>query len=75
MADMAQYETELEAYTYGKDPLVMQSYTPRIIAMLIAGIPEQVLRQRPFSEVVYWGDHCSSRRGRTRHLLAVPADD
>lgn len=50
MADMAQYETELEAYIYDKDPLVMQSYTPRIIATLIAGIPEQVLRQRPFPE-------------------------
>src|ERR1700759_5823525 len=40
MANLAHYQADLEAYTYGKDPLVMQSYTPRIIAKLIAGIPE-----------------------------------
>jgi hypothetical protein len=46
MANLAQYHADLEAYTYGKDPLVMQSYTPRIIAKLIAGISERALRQR-----------------------------
>lgn len=47
MANLAQYQADLEAYTSGKDPLVMQSYTPRMIANLIAGMPESPLRQRP----------------------------
>jgi len=46
MATLAQYQADLEAYSYGKDPLVMQSYTPRLIAQLIAGISVEALRQR-----------------------------
>jgi hypothetical protein len=43
-----QYQDKLQAYTEGKDPLAMQDDAPRTIAELIAGIPDAVLRQRPF---------------------------
>lgn len=41
-----QYQAGLDAYTEGKDPVVMQSDTHRIIAELIGSVPEQILRQR-----------------------------
>jgi DinB family protein len=48
MPSPAQYKDKIQAYTEGKDPLAMQSDSPRIIAELIAGISETALRQRPF---------------------------
>ena len=47
MPDQLQYQARLKAYTEGRDPLAMQSETPRILAELIAGVPETKLRQRP----------------------------
>jgi DinB superfamily len=47
MSNAAGYTAKLEAYTEGKDPLTMQADTPRILAELIAGVPEAALRQRP----------------------------
>jgi DinB superfamily len=47
MPNAAQYTAKLEAYTEGKDPLAIQSDAPRILAELIKGVPEQVLRRRP----------------------------
>jgi len=37
MPDPAPYKAKLEAYTESKDPLVLQSDTPRILAELIDG--------------------------------------
>jgi hypothetical protein len=50
MPTPAQYQARLEVYTEGKDPLAMQAGASRMIAELIAGIPEQALRQRPFPD-------------------------
>ena len=40
-------KAKLESYTQGKDPLAMQSDAPRTISKLFAGVPEQILQQRP----------------------------
>ena len=50
MSKNAQYKGKLEAYTDAKDPLAIQSATPRIIAKLIAGATEQALRYRPLPD-------------------------
>jgi DinB superfamily len=47
MPSAAQYQEKLQAYTEGKDPLAMQADAPRIVAELIAAIPEARLRERP----------------------------
>ena len=47
MPDSQQYQERLEAYTTGNDPVAMQSSALKIVEELIAGVPEQVLRQRP----------------------------
>jgi len=47
MPDPAPYKAKLEAYTESKDPLVLQSDTPRILAEWIDGAPDQQLRRRP----------------------------
>jgi hypothetical protein len=50
MPSPAQYTAKLEAYAEGKDPLAMQTDTPRILAELIEGAPEQALRRRPMPD-------------------------
>ena len=50
MANSAQYEHKLEAYTEDKDPRAMQADAPRILAGLIEGVPELALRQRPLPD-------------------------
>jgi hypothetical protein len=50
MPNPAQYKAKLAAYTEGKDPLALQSNAPRIAAELIARVPEQALRLRPFPD-------------------------
>ena len=50
MSNTAQYKSKLEAYTEGRDFLAMQSDAPRIIADLIAGLPERTLRLRPLPD-------------------------
>ena len=47
MPDQVQYQARLKAYMEGRDPLAMQSETPRILAELIEDLPEATLRQRP----------------------------
>ncbi len=47
MSTTADYISKLESYTTGKNPMVMQSQTPRVLAQLVAGVSEQKLRQRP----------------------------
>jgi DinB superfamily len=42
-----QYKVRLAAYVEGKDVIVMQRQTPRILAQLIEGIPETNIRLRP----------------------------
>ena len=43
----AEYQSRLQSYTEGKDPLRMQSEAPGMISELIEGVSEQVLRHRP----------------------------
>jgi hypothetical protein len=50
MSNCEEYEARLEAYTEGKDPVAMQSETPKIVAEMMAGVPEQILRQRPLPD-------------------------
>jgi hypothetical protein len=47
MSDSNQYKAQLEEYTEGQDPLVMQSNTPRLLAKLIEEVPQQELQRRP----------------------------
>lgn len=75
MANLARHQADPEAYLYGKNPLVMQSYTPRIIAKLIEGMSEQHSGNGPSRINGLGGDHRPSRRRQTREQLAIPADD
>jgi DinB superfamily len=44
------YQSRLLAYTEGKDPLAMQSETPRLLAELISGVDDAKLSARPAPE-------------------------
>jgi hypothetical protein len=47
MEDPQSNAARLVAYTEGRDPVAMQAETAGVLADLIAGIPDAVLRQRP----------------------------
>jgi DinB superfamily len=47
MSDPADYQSRLQAYREGRDPIVMQGEAPGLLAELIAGIPVQKLTARP----------------------------
>jgi DinB superfamily len=47
MAHITPYQSKLDAYTEGKDPLEMQSSTATVLAELIEGVPVEKLRWRP----------------------------
>lgn len=47
MANPVSYEEKLEGYVKGKDPVAMQAATPNTLAKMIAGVPEQLLSERP----------------------------
>jgi len=47
MAHITLYQSRLDAYTEGKDPLEMQSSTATVLAELIEGVPVEKLRRRP----------------------------
>jgi hypothetical protein len=47
MAHTTPYQSKLDVYTEGKDPLEMQSSTPTVLAELIAGVSPEELRRRP----------------------------
>ncbi len=47
MADSTDYQSRLQAYTEGRDPLAMQAEAPRVLAELIAGVPVPKLTARP----------------------------
>jgi uncharacterized damage-inducible protein DinB len=50
MAHVDDYQTKLQAHVAGKDPIAMQSETPRLIAALIKGVTDAKLAQRPRSD-------------------------
>jgi uncharacterized damage-inducible protein DinB len=50
MAHITTYQSRLDAYTEGKDPLEMQSRTPALLTELIAGVSLEELRRRPLPE-------------------------
>lgn len=47
MAHTEDYQEKLQAHVSGKDPLAMQSETPRLLASLVHGLPDAKLGQRP----------------------------
>src|SRR6266849_3586597 len=47
MSDPSDYQSRLQAYTEGRDPIAMQRETPRVLAGLIAGISVHKLTARP----------------------------
>ena len=47
MTNAGPYQAKLESYTQGKEPFAMQSDAPKTISKLFAGVPEQILQQRP----------------------------
>jgi hypothetical protein len=48
MAEAAdQYKTRLASYVENKDPLEMQRQAPRLLALLIDGVPRDTLAKRP----------------------------
>ncbi len=51
MSHPTQYQSRLEAYTEGKDPLAMQSTTPTILAELVEGVSDEELRRRPLPDM------------------------
>jgi hypothetical protein len=50
MSQVDDYQTNLQAHTAGKDPIAMQSETPRLIAGLIKGLADAKLTHRPRSD-------------------------
>lgn len=69
MPNPAQYKAKLVACTEGKDPLALQSNAPGIAAELIARVPEQALRLRPFPDK--WSVGRSSPISRRTNRSAV----
>ena len=47
MPDFATYQARILSYVEGKDPLVMQSEMPQLVAKLVAGVPREKLTARP----------------------------
>jgi hypothetical protein len=47
MPDFAAYQARILSYTEGKDPLIMQSEMPRLLAELLVGVPREKLATRP----------------------------
>jgi hypothetical protein len=47
MPDTTDYQSQLLAYTDGKDPIAMQGETPRLLAELVDGVPLETLSARP----------------------------
>jgi hypothetical protein len=47
LAHTEDYQAKLQAHVTGKDPLTMQSETPRLLAVLVHGVPDAKLGQRP----------------------------
>ena len=47
MPDTTDYQSRLQAYTDGRDPIAMQRETPRLLAELVAGVPVEKLCARP----------------------------
>ena len=50
MSHVDDYHTKLQAHVAGKDPIAMQSETPRLIAGLIRGLADAKLAHRPRSD-------------------------
>jgi DinB superfamily len=50
MSHADEYQTKLQAHVAGKDPITMQSETPRLIAALIKGRTDAELGERPRSD-------------------------
>lgn len=50
MAHAGDYQTKLQAHVAGKDPIAMQSETPRLIAALIEGRTNAELGKKPRSD-------------------------
>jgi hypothetical protein len=50
MSHSDDYQAKLHAYTTGRDPLAMQAETPKLIAALVQGVPEEKLSQRPLPD-------------------------
>ncbi len=59
-----QYQARLNSYIGEKDPIAMQRDTPRVLAGLIEGVPDDVLRRRP-----------APRKWSVRSILAHMAED
>lgn len=47
MPDTTPYLSRIRSIAAGKDPLAMQRETPEVIALLIKGVPDDQLKQRP----------------------------
>jgi hypothetical protein len=47
MSDPGDYQSRVQAYTQGRDPITMQREAPRVLAELIAGISTQKLTAKP----------------------------
>ena len=47
---MSDYQSRLQAYTSGKDPIAMQQEAPVILATLIGGMSDAKLQTRPGPE-------------------------
>ena len=50
MVTVNNYQTKLNSYVAGKDPLQMQAETPRLLAGLLNGVPDAKLSQRPLPD-------------------------
>jgi len=50
MSHADEYQTKLQAHVAGKDPIAMQSETPRLIAALVKGRTNAELGKRPRSD-------------------------
>src|SRR5215470_15718212 len=50
MSHTVDYQSCLQAYAEGKDPIAMQKETPRLLSDLIAGVPSETLSARPAPE-------------------------
>lgn len=47
MASAADYQSQLLAYTEGKDPLALQGEAPDLLAALVSGVDDTTLKARP----------------------------
>ena len=50
MPDSSEYLAKIRSNAEGKDPLEVQRESPRVLAELISGVPDEKLRQRPHAD-------------------------